>query len=76
MLDDFMTQWDASNHRVARRYFDGGPLFQARTASRGSTPVQRLDPSRLDHFLEVSGVPARLHAPLRRLVEREAAATQ
>jgi hypothetical protein len=40
----------------------------------GTTSDQRLDPERLDHFFAVSELPHRLHAPLRRLAEHEAAA--
>jgi hypothetical protein len=34
---------------------------------------QRFDPDRLDHFVTVSELPERVHGPLRRIAEREAA---
>lgn len=72
VLDRFMGRWEAGNRLVADRYFgEEGDLFPWPRKSN-TTTRQYLDPSRLDHFLEVSGMPEQLHAPLRRLVEREA----
>ncbi len=72
-LDEFMARWDEPNRRVARRYFgEEGPLFQERRAARSATSVQRLDPSRLDHFLTLCEIPQALHAPLRALARQEA----
>lgn len=71
VLDRFMAQWDAGNRVVAERYFGEHELFpwprKANTTTR-----QFLDPSRTDHFLEVTRLPPRLHEPLRRMAEREA----
>ena len=36
-----------------------------------SSREQRLDPARLDHFLQLLELPKRMHGPLRRIVERE-----
>jgi hypothetical protein len=73
-LDRFMARWEEGNRRVARRWFgDDGDLFAAPRKSEGTTSRQHLDPARLDHFFAVSELPERLHAPLRRLAEREAA---
>jgi hypothetical protein len=76
VLDRFMAQWMPGNRVVANRYLGIDEDLFPWPRKANTTTHQYLDPSRLDHFLEVSGVPARLHAPLRRLVEREAAATQ
>ncbi len=73
-LDEFMARWEDGNRRVARRWFgEDGELFAAPRKTEGTTSEQRLDPARLDHFFEVSQLPERLHRPLRRLAEREAA---
>ena len=73
VLDRFMAQWEDGNRRVAREWFgEDGDLFAAPRKSEGTTSDQRLDPERLDHFFAVAELPERLHAPLRRLAEREA----
>ncbi|MFL6004579.1 MAG: hypothetical protein ACJ72P_17370 [Nocardioides sp.] len=73
-LDTFMAQWEESNRRVALDFLrdESGQLFHLPRMTRDSTTSQHLDPARLDHFLELSELPERLHAPLRRLAEREA----
>jgi len=74
-LDRFMGQWAESNDRVVRELLgeSGGSLFSAPRKGSGTTE-QRLDPSRLDHFLEALDLlPARIEAPLRAIAEREAA---
>lgn len=73
-LDDFMSRWDASNRAVARDYAPGGPpaLFADERRSAGATSDQRLDPARLEHFLELAQLPPRRQAALRRIAEREA----
>ncbi len=73
-LERFMARWESGNEAVARRYFgeEDGVLFRSPRRSRGTTSVQRLDPDRLDYFLDVTELPSRIHPPLRRLVEREA----
>jgi hypothetical protein len=74
-LDTFMAQWQDTNRRVAEDYLGDrtGQLFQEPRKTRNTTTEQRLDPARLDHFLALVDLPERLHAPLRRLAEREAA---
>ena len=64
--------WEDSNREVARRYVgDGDVLFRLPRKTNGTTTDQRLDPDRLDHFLELAELPERLHAPLRELAEQE-----
>jgi hypothetical protein len=76
-LDAFMEQWQEANRRVAIEYLDDptGQLFRAPRKSRNTTTEQRLDPKRLDHFFGLLDLPEQLHAPLRRLAEREARTT-
>jgi hypothetical protein len=73
-LDTFMAQWEESNRRVALDILsdESGQLFHLPRKTRDCTTRQHLDPSRLDHFLDVAEIPERVHAPLRRLAEREA----
>ena len=73
-LDAFMERWREGNDQVARRHFAAadGVLFREPRRTTGTTAEQRLDPARLDHFLEVSEVPEELHIPLRILAEQEA----
>ncbi len=74
VLDALMARWEVGNRRVARRWFgEDGDLFAAPRKTAGTTSEQRLDPARLDHFFTVSQLPERLHRPVRRLAEREAA---
>ncbi len=69
-LDEFMARWEESNREVARRYLgDDDVLFRVPRKTRGTTTEQRLDPDRLDHFLELTELAEDLHAPLRRLAE-------
>lgn len=74
-LDRFMAQWEGSNRRVAREFLDdsSGELFLADRKSSGTTTEQRLDPARLDHYLEVLEIPKAEHDAIRRIAEREAA---
>jgi hypothetical protein len=74
LLDEFMSRWEESNRRVAREILgdESGQLFRTDRKTRNTTSEQRLDPARLDHFLDVSELPEELHAPLRRIAEREA----
>lgn len=73
LLDRFMERWSASNRVVAREYLGEDELFHAPRKTRNTTPVQRLDPARLDHYLELLRIPIEQHPPLRRIAEREAA---
>jgi hypothetical protein len=73
-LDEFMGRWEDSNRRVARGFLGdaSGELFRAPRKTRNTITEQRLDPDRLDHFLDLLQLPEQTHAPLRELVEREA----
>jgi hypothetical protein len=74
VLDTFMSRWEESNRAVATGFF-GDPearLFRAPRKTHDTTTEQRLDPARLEHFLELLELPERVHVPLRRLAEREA----
>ncbi len=73
-LAQYMARFEESNRAVARHFVPDAAetLFSANRTSRTTTTEQCLDPSRLDHFLEVSQLPEDLHAPLRRIAEREA----
>lgn len=73
-LDEFMNQWEASNRRVSRDVYGDpdGQLFRAPRKTQNTTTSQLLDPSRLEHFLELSELPEPIHLPLRRIAEREA----
>lgn len=73
-LDRFMATWAASNRRVAQEYFGEttGELFHAGRKTVGTTTEQRLDPARLDHYLELLGIPESRHAAIRRIAKREA----
>ena len=73
VLDPFMDQWAETNRAVAREFLgdETGRLFRAPRRTHNTTTEQRLDPARLDHFIELLRLPKRKHAPLRRLVERE-----
>ena len=73
-LDEFMSRWAESNQQVARHFLGDstGRLFRTPRKTANTTTEQRLDPARLDHFFELSELPEDLHAPLRRIAEREA----
>jgi hypothetical protein len=75
VLDRFMAQWEESNRRVALDLVGdpSGALFETPRKTRDTTTEQRLDPARLDHYLELLELPEPMHARFRRLVEREAA---
>ena len=74
LLDEFMARWEDSNRRLAVEVLgeDDGPLFRTPRKSGNTTTEQRLDPARLDHFFTVCELPEALHAPLRRITDREA----
>jgi len=73
-LDAFVAQWEEGNQAVARRYLHDatGELFRRPRTTDNTTTEQHLDPDRLDHFLTLLELPEQVHAPLRRVVEREA----
>jgi hypothetical protein len=72
VLDHVMERWEQPNRAVARRCFGDEELFTEPRRTAGTTAEQRLDPSRLDRFLSLDGVPPRWHASLRRLAEEAA----
>jgi hypothetical protein len=73
VLDEFMDKWQASNGRVARDVLGDprGELFTTSRKTQNTTTSQVLDPARLEHFLELSELPERMHLPLLRIAERE-----
>ena len=73
-LDSFMALWEKSNEAVARDFLgdETGQLFVSSRRTRNTTTEQRLEPARLDHYLELLELPMPMHDPLRRLAEREA----
>ncbi|HET7326703.1 MAG TPA: hypothetical protein VFJ14_05380 [Nocardioidaceae bacterium] len=74
VLDEFMLQWAESNRRVALDFLgdESGQLFRAPRRTASTTTEQHLDPARLDYFLALLELPEQVHAPLRKVVEREA----
>ena len=74
MLDQFMARWEESNRAVARDFLGDpdGVMYRTPRKTGNTTSVQVLDPTRLDHYLELLRLPEELHAPLRSLVAREA----
>jgi hypothetical protein len=76
VLDEYMSQWEESNRAVAREFLgdESGQLFRSPRRTRHTTTEQRLDPARIDTFVSLLELPAQVHAPLRRLAEREAGA--
>jgi hypothetical protein len=73
VLDAFMARWEESNRAVATDVLgdQSGQLFRAPRKTRDTTTEQWLDPDRLPHFFELLELPEQMHAPLRRLAERE-----
>lgn len=73
-LDRFMATWAPSNDRLAREVLgeESGELFRGTRKSAGTTTEQRLDPERLDHYLELLEIPEHKHADIRRIAEAEA----
>lgn len=76
-LRAFMARWQESNRAVARDFLGEpeGELFEQSGGSRETTVEQRLDPGRLDHFMDLVDLPEAWRAPLRRIAEREAVRT-
>ncbi|KAA1418524.1 hypothetical protein F0U44_08420 [Nocardioides humilatus] len=73
-LDRFMATWAAANERVAREFLDDptGELFETTRKASGTTTEQRLDPARLDHYLDLLEIPVGQHPAVRRIAEKEA----
>ncbi|UMG93053.1 hypothetical protein [Nocardioides sp. TF02-7] len=74
VLDAFMAQWEETNRAVARDLLGdpSGELFSAPRRSRDVTTDQRLDPARVDHYVELLELPEELREPLRELARRGA----
>lgn len=73
-LDRYLDQWGDSNRAVAREHLGDpdGILFRSARRTGSTTTEQRLDPTRLDHYLPLLEVPEEDHAAIRRIAEREA----
>ncbi len=73
-LDRFMATWEASNRRVAQEFLGEGTgdLFSADRKTAGTTTEQRLDPNRVDRYLELLEIPEAQHDAIRRIAEKEA----
>lgn len=76
VLDETMRRWEASNRATAEEFLDDpqGILFREPRTSRPATSTQRLEPSRVEYFADLAGLPDHLRAPLRRIADREATA--
>ncbi|HYJ66412.1 MAG TPA: hypothetical protein VEX15_01990 [Nocardioidaceae bacterium] len=74
VLDSFMAQWEEGNQALTRRYLRDatGELFRMPRRTDDTTTEQHLDPARIDHFVSLLELPQEVHAPLRRMAEREA----
>ncbi|MDZ5623107.1 hypothetical protein SFC88_19870 [Nocardioides sp. HM23] len=74
LLDRFMASWADANRRVAQEFLgdESGDLFRSDRKTAGTTTAQRLDPARLDHYLELLEIPEEQHAAIRRIAEKEA----
>jgi hypothetical protein len=73
-LDRFMARWSESNRMVAREFAGepGGDLFRSERKTEGTTTEQRLDPARLDRYLQLLEIPEPQHAAIRRIATKEA----
>jgi hypothetical protein len=72
-LDVFMDRWSESNRAVAGDFLGRtGDLFELPRKSGNTTTEQRLDPARVDHFIDLLELPEDLQERLRRVAEREA----
>lgn len=73
-LADWFDLCAEANRAVARRYFGEDDLFGPPTRSSSTTTHQLLDPTRLDHYLDLTQVDAAERPAIRTIAEREAAA--
>ena len=75
VLDRFMDRWRDANVEVARDFLgdSSGELFRVPRKPQDSTTEQRLDPARIDHYLELLDLPERLHEPLGAMAKSEPA---
>ncbi len=72
VLDAFLARWHDSNLAVAREFFGDDALFRDPRKSAATTDEQRLDPSRVDHYLELAELPSAMRDDLHRIAVREA----
>lgn len=70
-LDAFIGRWQESNRAVAGEFFGSEELFRDARKSAGTTAEQRLDPDRVDHYLELAELPGAMRADLHRIAVRE-----
>ena len=70
-LDSFMGRWQESNRTVAREHFGSDELFLDPRKSSATTAEQRLDPSRVEHYLELAELPSAMRDALYRTAVRE-----
>lgn len=72
-LDSVMARWEDSNEQVAREFLHdrSGVLFRTPRKSADVTTDQRLDPGRIEHFVQLAELSDDLVAPLRALADRE-----
>jgi hypothetical protein len=70
-LDAFFDRWRDSNRAVAQNYFGDDELFRDPRKSSATTDEQRLDPSRVDHYVELAELPSALRDPLHQVALRE-----
>lgn len=73
VLDDFMAQFEEGNREVARHWFgeQDGVLFRTPRRTAGTTSVQRIDPARIDHYIDLLALPEGYRRPLRIMAEQE-----
>jgi hypothetical protein len=71
-LDAFLGQWEDVNDEVARDYFGDDRLFHDARKSSELTDEQRLDPGRVDHYLELAELPDTMRDDLHRMAVLEA----
>ena len=73
-LDRFLERWASSDRLVSAEFLGDRSSTQLQSRRKGTdtTTEQRLDPARLDHYLELLEVPEQEHAPIRRIAEGEA----
>jgi hypothetical protein len=70
-LEEFLARWQSSNTEVASTYLGERELF-AEGRKDGTTAVQHLDPSRVDHYLEIGELARDIRDDLRRIAVDEA----
>gem|GEM_PF-2017200 len=73
-LDRFLERWAGSDRQVAADFLgdSSSTLLRSRRKPADATTEQRLDPARLDHYLELLEIPEQEHPSIRRIADREA----